>query len=229
MKLESHMKDRDDAIIRSDQAAYLSTILPARDALLTEMEAYSAEHHVPSSDPEVALFLAITAKAINARRALEFGTAIGYGAITLARAMHPDGRVTTIEPSEEKIRIARGFIERAGLTSNIEIVKGKALDVIPQLDPGFDLAYIDAVKEEYTDYLNVIIPKMRIGGVILADNVLWKGQVASGNLRSPDQEASTDALREFNHAFTTHPQLSSIILPLGDGLAYGIRTATINS
>jgi caffeoyl-CoA O-methyltransferase len=221
------MKDREDAIIQSEQAAYLSDILPARDALLTEMEAYSAEHHVPSSDPEVALFLAITAKAINARRALEFGTAIGYGAITLARAMDPEGRVTTIEPSDEKIETARRFIERAGLTSQIEIVKGKALDVIPQLDPGYDLAYIDAVKEEYTDYLNVIIPKMRIGGVILADNVLWKGQVASGKLRSPEQEESTNALREFNHVFTTHPQLTSIILPLGDGLAYGIRIATI--
>jgi predicted O-methyltransferase YrrM len=68
---------------------------------------------------------------------------------------------------------------------------------------------------------------MRIGGVILADNVLWKGQVASGKLRSPEQEESTNALREFNHVFTTHPQLTSIILPLGDGLAYGIRIATI--
>ena len=223
------MKDSADAIIRSEQAGYLSGLLPPRDSLLSEMEAYSAENHVPSSDPEVALFLAITARAMKARRALEVGTAIGYGAIVMARAMGADTKVTTIDPSEERIATARSFIARAQLTSQIEIVKGKALDMIPKLDPGFDLAYIDAVKEEYTDYLNVIVPKLRMGGVIVADNVLWKGQVASGKLLSPEQESSTNALRDFNQVFTTHPQLNSIILPLGDGLAYGIKIEGIGS
>ena len=216
------MKGSPDAIIRIEQAKYLSTLLPERDELLADMELYSAVHHVPSSDPEVALFLAITAQAIFARSALEIGTAIGYGAIVLARAMGEGSSVTTIDPSEERIATASEYIRRAGLDSRIQIRKGKALEVIPSLEQRFDLAYIDAVKEEYPDYLDAIIPKLKKGGVVIADNVLWKGQVA-GELLSADQSSSTGALREFNRIITAHPKLNAIILPLGDGLAYGVK------
>jgi len=217
------MKNQLDALIQREQAIYLNALLPPRDALFAEMEAFSAEHNVPSSDPEVALFLEITARALGAKRALEIGTAIGYGAITLARAMPTEGRVTTIDPSDERLRTAREFIRRAGVERQIEIVQDKALDALPRLNGPFDLAYIDAVKEEYPAYLELIVPRMRVGGVILADNVLWKGQVATGRLLSPDQEASTAALTEFNRRFTTHPQLRAVILPFGDGLAYGVK------
>jgi len=217
------MKSYLDAIIQREQALYLEGLLPARDALLAEMEAYSAEHNVPSSDPEVALFLEITTRALNAKRALEIGTAIGYGAITLARAMAAGGRVTTIDPSEERLRTAREFVRRAGVEPKVEFVQGKALEVLPRLEGPFDLAYFDAVKEEYPAYLELTVPRLRVGGVILADNVLWKGQVATGRLLSPDQQASTAALTEFNRRFTSHPQLRAVILPFGDGLGYGIK------
>ena len=217
------MKSYLDAIIQREQALYLEGLLPARDALLAEMEAYSAEHNVPSSDPEVALFLEITTRALGAKRALEIGTAIGYGAITLARAMAVGGRVTTIDPSEERLRTAREFVRRAGVEPKVEFVQGKALEVLPRLEGPFDLAYFDAVKEEYPAYLELTVPRLRVGGVILADNVLWKGQVATGRLLSPDQQASTAALTEFNRRFTSHPQLRAVILPFGDGLGYGIK------
>jgi predicted O-methyltransferase YrrM len=217
------MKSYLDVIVHREQALYLDTLLPARHELFVEMEAYSEKHLVPSSDPEVALFLAITARAINAKRALEIGTAIGYGAITLALAMGKDGRVTTIDPSNERVRIANDFIRRAAVERQIEIIQDTALDALPRLKGPFDLAYIDAIKEEYSDYLDLIVPRMRRGGVIIADNVLWKGQVATGRLLSPDQKESTEALVEFNRRFTTSPELSGLILPFGDGLAYGIK------
>jgi predicted O-methyltransferase YrrM len=217
------MKNQLDAIIQREQAIYLDTLLQPRDALFAEMEAYSAAHDVPSSDPEVALFLEITARAIGARRALEIGTAIGYGAITLARAIPADGLVTTIDPSSERLRAARNFIRRAGVERQIELIQDKALDALPRLDGPFDLAYIDAVKEEYPAYLDLIVPRLRMGGVIIADNVLWKGQVATGRLLSSDQQSSTAALTEFNRRLTTHPQLRALILPFGDGLAYGVK------
>ncbi len=217
------MKSYLDAIIQRDQALYLESLLPARDQLLTEMEAYSAAHHIPSSDPEVALFLAITAQAIQAKHALEIGTAIGYGAITLAWAMGGGGRVTTIDPSDQRVETARFFFRRAKVESQIEIVQKKALDALPQMRGPFDIAYLDAVKEEYPAYLDLIVLMMRSGGVIIADNVLWKGQVATNRLLSPDQKESTEALIAFNRRFTTHPGLSGLILPLGDGLAYGIK------
>jgi len=218
------MKGSLDAIIRKEQAEYLSGLLPERDELLKDMELYSAVHRVPSSDPEVALFLAITAHAMQAKSALEVGTAIGYGAIVLARAMSEGSVVTTIDPSEARIATAREYIDRAGLGSRISIQKGEALNVIPSLNGPFDLAYVDAIKEEYPQYLDAIIPKLRKGGIIIADNVLWKGQVA-GEVLAPDQASSTAALREFNRLITSHPKLSAIILPLGDGLAYGVKIA----
>jgi caffeoyl-CoA O-methyltransferase len=211
------------AIIQPEQALYLDGLLPPRDELLREMEEYSATHHVPSSDPEVALFLAITASAMSVRRALEIGTAIGYGAIVLARAMGPEGRVTTIDPSPERVRTASEFILRAGLSERIEIVQEKALEALPALRGPFDLAYIDALKEEYSGYLDLILPLLRRSGVVIADNVLWKGQVATGRLLNPDQKESTAALRAFNERFMTHPELTATILPYGDGLAYGVK------
>ena len=217
------MKTQLGAIIHRDQEIYLEGLLQPRDSLLEEMEAYSALHGIPSSDPEVALFLSITARAMSAKRALEIGTAIGYGAITLARAMGRDGKVTTIDPSTERSQVASDFISRAGLTGQIEILVDKALDVLPTLNGSFDLAYIDAVKEEYSDYLALILPMIRRGGVIIADNVLWKGQAATGRLLSPDQGASTAALQEFNRRFMGNQELESLILPFGDGLAYGVK------
>ncbi|HKX27797.1 MAG TPA: O-methyltransferase [Blastocatellia bacterium] len=217
------MKGNLDAIIQREHALYLDTLLPQRDELLREMESYSEKHQVPSSDPEVALFLAVTAQAIKARQALEIGTAIGYGSIVMARAMGPIGHVTTIDPNPELTKIGRDFMRRAGVDSQIEIVRAPALQALPHLDGPFDLAYLDAIKEEYLEYLELIVPMIRPGGVIIADNVLWKGQVATGRLLAPDQQASTQALIEFNRRFTTHPELSGLILPLGDGIAYGVK------
>jgi caffeoyl-CoA O-methyltransferase len=218
------MKSHIDTILQREQAIYLDALLPAREGLFAEMEEYSERHDVPSSDPEVALFLAITAQAINAKRALEIGTAIGYGAITFALAMGDGGQVTTIDPSEARLKTARDFIRRAGVESRVEIVQAKALDVLTELTGPFDIAYIDATKEEYSAYLELILPLMRKGGVIIADNVLWKGQVATGRLLSDDQIDSTRAIIEFNRRFTTHPELRGVILPLGDGIAYGIKS-----
>ena len=216
------MKSKLDAIIHLDQAEYLDNLLPSSDGLLSEMEAYAAEHHVPIADREVAVFLEITARAIKARRALECGMAIGYSVIHLARGMSDDGLVVTIDPSDDMIRAAEGYLTRAGLRERVRIEKGYALEVIPRLDETFDLIFLDAVKEEYRGYLDLALPKLRTGGVVLCDNLLWGGQVA-GEIRSPDQKPSTEALREFNRYFVNHPQLRAEVLAVGDGLGYGVK------
>src|SRR2546421_5726740 len=216
------MKAKLDAIIRLEQAEYLDQLLPASDGLLAEMESYAADHRVPIADREVALFLEITARTIKAKRALECGMAIGYSVIHLARAMPDDGLVVNIEPRDEMIGAAEGYFQRAKVRERVRIEKGYALEVIPQLNETFDLVFIDAVKEEYRGYLDLSLPKLRTGGVVICDNLLWGGQVA-GEIRSSDQEASTKALREFNQYFVTNPQLRAQVLPLGDGLGYGVK------
>jgi caffeoyl-CoA O-methyltransferase len=216
------MKASPDAIIHPEQAEYLEQLTPQNDPLLREMEAYGAQHGVPSADREVALFIEITARATNAKRCLEIGMAIGYTTIHLARAVPEDGLVVTIDPSDEMIRAAEGYLTRAGLRERVRIERGKALEVIPRLKETFDLVFIDAVKEEYSDYLRLALPRLRKGGVVIVDNLLWGGQVA-GEIRSADQDSSTNALREFNKYFVNHPKLLAEVLPVGDGLGYAVK------
>lgn len=216
------MKARPDAIIHREQADYLDRLITQTDPLLREMEEYAAEHRVPIADREVARFLEITARAIQAKRILEVGMAIGYSVVHLARGMAEGGLLVTIEPSDEMIRASEGYLERAGLRERVRIERGKGLEVIPRLTDNFDLLFIDALKEEYADYLKLALPKLRKGGVVIVDNLLWGGQVA-GEIRSPDQESSTDALREFNKYFVNHPKLLAEVLSVGDGLGYAVK------
>lgn len=213
------MKARVDAILQREQAEYLDHLLPRGDQLLTEMEIYAAKHNVPIADREVAAFIEITARASGAKKALEIGMAIGYSVVHLARGMGQGSLVVTIEPSEEMIQTAAGYFERANLDVRVRIERGKALEVMPRLDETFDLLFIDAVKEEYKQYLDLGLPRLRSGGVVIVDNLLWGGRVA-GN----DTESSTVALREFNPHFINHPQLRAVVLPLGDGLGYAVKS-----
>jgi caffeoyl-CoA O-methyltransferase len=216
------MKAKLDAIIQREQAEYLDKLLPPSDGLLAEMEAYAQEHRVPIADREVARFLEITARGIKAKRVLECGMAIGYSVIHLLRGMGNDGRVVTIDPSDEMISRADDYLRRAGMRERAQIEKGYALDVIPRLNEKFDLLFIDAVKEEYRGYLDLALPKLRTGGVVICDNLLWGGQVA-GEIRSDDQKSSTEALRAFNKYFLNHPQLRAEVLAVGDGLGYAVK------
>ena len=187
------------------------------------MEAYAAEHRVPIADREVAMFLEITARASRAQKVLEIGMAIGYSVIHLLRGMGQSGLVVTIEPSDEMIQAASGYLNRANLFERVRIERGKALDVMPRLDETYDLLYIDAVKEEYRQYLDLGLPRLRAGGVVVVDNLLWGGRVAQPE--SANDESSTKALREFNHYFINHSQLRSEILSVGDGLGYAVKVS----
>lgn len=217
------MKARVDAIIQREQADYLDRLSVQNDPLLAEMEEYAAEHRVPIADREVATFLEITARASRAQKVLEIGMAIGYSVVHLLRGMGQSGIVTTIELSDEMIRAASGYLERANLLERVQIERGKALDVMPRLTDTYDLLYIDAVKEEYKQYLDLGLPRLRSGGVVVVDNLLWGGRVAQSASR--DDESSTIALREFNRYFMNHSQLRSEILSVGDGLGYAVKTS----
>jgi len=217
------MKDQVGLIIHREQEEYLGRLLPKRDGLLAEMERYAEENGIPIADPEVAMFLEMTVRAIRAKRVLEVGTAIGYADIFMARGMSPGGMLVTIDVSDDMIGKAREYVKRAGLEDRVEFHKGPALTVIPALEGPFDLVYLDAVKEEYRAYLDLALPLTRMGGIFICDNVLWKGQVAGGSLLADYYRRSTEALRGFNDYFVHHPQLLAQVLPLGDGLAYGVK------
>jgi predicted O-methyltransferase YrrM len=186
------------------------------------MEKYAEANDVPIADREVAWFLETTARAIGAKNCLEIGLAIGYGAAHLAKAISDNGKVLSIEPSQQLIDLAQNYLNKLGLIEKIKIVKGMALDVLPKLKKTFDLVYLDAVKTEYAQYLELSVPLMRVGGVVIVDNLLWGGAVANNKPNVKDED-STVALRNFNQIFVNHPQLKAQVLPIGDGLGYGVK------
>lgn len=213
------MKKRADAILRPRQAEYLERSLPPRDRLLAEMEGRAAAESIPVSDPEVGRLLEALAAAVDARRILEIGTAIGYGALCLARGA-PQARVVTLDNDPEMLATARGYLERGGVADRVELLEGDALDTLGRLEPPFDLAYVDAAKTEYRRYLDAALRLLRVGGMVVADNLLWGGQVADP---AAEEDDDTRALRAFNGYFLIHPQLTAVILPLGDGVGLATK------
>jgi predicted O-methyltransferase YrrM len=214
------MKDRFDAILRPEQARYLDALLPPRDPLLAEMEEHAAAHDVPISDPEVGRLLTVLARARSARRILEVGTAIGYGAVCMARGA-PEAEVLTLEADPQMAAVARGFFARAGLGERLEVREGRALDLLHGLQGPFDLVYLDAAKREYRRYLDAVLPLLPVGGLLVADNLLWKGRVAEPG---EERDEDADALRTFNGYLMIHPQLAAVVLPLGDGVGLAAKT-----
>lgn len=214
------MKQGTGLLIQPEQERYLERLLPPRDALLREMEERAAQDDIPISDPEIGRLLGVLVRAAGARVVLEIGTAIGYGALCLARGA-PEARVISIDNDPQRLAEARGYLERGGVADRVQLIEGAALDVLSRLQGPFDFVYVDAVKKEYRRYLDQLLPMVRVGGMIVFDNLLWKGHVAD----PPDEDdENADALRAFNGYLMMHPQLQAVVLPFGDGLGLATKT-----
>lgn len=220
------MKDRIGAILRPGQERYLERLLPPRDELLQEMERVAGEEGIPISDPEVGRLLLALARATAgvADRIVEVGCAIGYGTLLMARGA-PEATMVTIDHDEEMLERAAGYLERAGVADRVERLHGPARQVLAGLQGPFDLAYVDAAKTEYRHYLDLLLPQVRVGGVLVFDNLLWKGRVAEGaEDGGAGEDEATRALRAFNPYLMIHPQLHAVLLPLGDGVGLATKT-----
>jgi predicted O-methyltransferase YrrM len=191
------------------------------------MEARAAEGDVPISDPEVGRLLEVVARATRPRRIVEVGTAIGYGALCLARGA-PEARVVSIDRDAGMLAAARGYLERAGVADRVELLEGEALAVLADLAPPVDLAYVDAAKVDYRRYLDLLLPKLPVGGLLAFDNLLWKGRVAAPP-EDEEDDAETEALRAFNAYLMSHPQLRAVVLPFGDGLGLAAKVRPLLS
>lgn len=196
---------------------YLYELLPPRDPILVRLEQEAQARNIPIVGPHAGRFLYLLARLARAKRILEIGTAIGYSTIWLARACH-SGRIITIEYNEQKAKEARRNIAEAGLSRRVTVLVGDGMDVIPTLRGRFDFLFLDAEKHQYRALLEVALPKLKRGALIVTDNVLWSGRVV-GN----DSDATTQAIREFNEYLKKHPFLETVIVPLRDGMALSRR------
>jgi len=166
--------------------------------------------------PEQGAFMTLLARAIGARRAIEVGTFTGYSTLCLARGLPTEGRVIACDVSEDWTGIARRYWEKAGVAEKIELRIGPAAQTLRALpeDPVFDLAFIDADKPSYPVYYELILARLRSGGLILVDNVLWMGQVVNPAATDPQ----TSAIRAFNDAVASDPRVDCAMLAVSDGL-----------
>ncbi|MFN4083664.1 MAG: O-methyltransferase [Bacteroidia bacterium] len=161
-------------------------------------------------------FLAMVSKMIKPDCILEIGTYTGYSALCLAEGLSEQGKLITIDVNAELEFIIKQHIEASGYNNKIDLIIGDALKVIPQLNFMFDLVFIDADKHNYLNYYNMVLPKVKQGGFILADNVLWSGKVL--NQKEIDKDKDTKAIHEFNNFIKNDERVECMLLPLRDGL-----------
>lgn len=159
--------------------------------------------------------LSMLSKLIQPKYILEIGTYTGYSALCLAEGMQEDGELHTIDINEELLDFQRKYFDESAFGNQIVQHLGNALEIIPEIDKTFDLVFIDADKSNYPNYLEIILPKLKKGSVILSDNVLWSGKVVE---KVKKDDIDTQALLKYNQALNTHPRLETVLLPIRDGL-----------
>ncbi|HQZ81708.1 MAG TPA: O-methyltransferase [Pyrinomonadaceae bacterium] len=157
--------------------------------------------------------LSLFSRMIRPRLVVEIGTYLGYSAICFAEGLAEGGKVITLDVQEETNRVARSFVERTEYKNAIDFRLGEAKDLIPEIKDPIDLVFIDADKSNYSLYYDLVFDRLRKGGFILADNVLWSGRVLN-----EEKDADTQALHDFNLKVQADERVSNALLPIRDGL-----------
>lgn len=159
--------------------------------------------------------LSMISKLVSPNTILEIGTYTGYSALCMMEGIQKDGILHTIDHNEELFSLQRTYFDKSGFGEQIIQHTGEALEIIPTIEGPFDLVFIDADKENYCNYFEIILPKMKPGGVILSDNVLWSGKVLK---KIKKDDVDTASLVKYNTLLNNHPKVESVLLPIRDGL-----------
>jgi len=197
--LEQHLTPQDNLLNALEKETYLRTINPRM-----------------ISGKIQAAFLSILCRIIQPEAVLEIGTFTGYATIAMAKELPENGKLYSIDYNAEWQDIAKKWIEKASVNDKVELLLGKAQQIIPSISKAFDLIFIDGEKDEYLDYYEVIFPKVKKGGIIIADNVLWNGKIFDERAREKDKK--TRHIVKFNDAIQADNRIRNFILPIRDGL-----------
>jgi len=193
---ESHTSPPSDVLYELERETYLKTLAPQM-----------MSGHLQGQ------LLSFFSQMIQPKAVLEIGTFTGYATICLAKGLHKDGKVYTIEANEELAYIIEKYIKKAKLENQVKLHIGDAKTIIPQLDMKFDIVWIDAGKRDYNQYFDLVIDRVKPGGYIMADNVLWSGKVVQ-----KDHDNDTRIIDAFNKKIHNDPRVENLLLPIRDGL-----------
>lgn len=206
-------------IINPDIEKYILNNTSKEDPILAEL---NRETNIKAINPRMlsghpqGKILELISKMVSPEKILEIGTFTGYSAICLAKGLKDGGELHTIERNDELLWLQNKYFKKSGLEDKIYQHIGDAMKIIPNLNHFFDLVFIDADKKNYIDFLHLILNKIRQGGIIITDNVLWDGKVVDSNC---NEEVDTKAIKNFNKLLSEHEDLEVVILPVRDGIS----------
>lgn len=212
-----------DAIVYPYITSYIRGEIPERQGILKELEEYAEKNSVPIVQPETAKFLETMMCIKRPLRILEVGCAIGYSAILMSQYLAEGGSITTLEWDAATCEIARNNIEKAGLSQKIKVVLGDAKDIIPTLTGEYDVIFLDGPKAHYIYMLNDCIRLLKKGGMLISDNILYKGMIADDEHVIRRKITIVKRLRRFISAQMQRDELETVILPLGDGVTVAVK------
>jgi predicted O-methyltransferase YrrM len=199
---------------------FLEDLLPEREEPLNAMEKAALAETIPVVTPAVGNFLQLLLEASGARSVLEIGTAIGYSTIYLAKGVKKaGGKVVTLDMNRGRTDRAVAYLRQAGLGNEVEFRIGNALQLLARVTEKFDFIFVDAAKGEYPAYLELTVPLLKTGGLMVFDNVLFRGWVVPGSAFDKKYEKMVAAMRDFLDKLVHLPGFRVSVLPLGDGVA----------
>ncbi len=203
---------------------YIVETFAPEDDLLKSLPADAEKQGVPliHISPEQGKFLQVLMRACNAKRVLEVGSLFGYSALWMARVLPADGKLIALELSPLHVKVIRENVRRAGLSDKIEVIEGDARETLKTLQGPFDFAFVDAEKMEYIAYYEQVMTLLRPGAIIVADNASGHGDAWNPNA---DANGNVPAIRAMNQRMASDPRLTSLLVPISDGMCVGVVNA----
>lgn len=202
---------------------YIRTTLKDKEGLLRELEIYAEEHNVPIVHKEVSDLLKVLLKVDKPKNILEVGCAIGYSSILFATTVGDEVKITTVERNEAMIERAKENIKRAGFENNITILEGDAEELLPMVEGKFDMIFLDAAKGQYKLFYDMVIDKLKVGGLLISDNILYKGMVAHDDFVVRRKKTIVKRMRNYLDYICNCEYLSTSLIPIGDGVALSYK------
>ena len=215
-----------DAIVAPYITSYIREKTTHNNPMLLGLEEYARENKVPIAEPETARLLSVLTKLIKPKRILEVGCAIGYSSAIMSQGLAPNGEIITIEYDAKTAEIARNNIKKAGLSDKITVVEGDAKDYLSYIDEdeSFDIVFLDGPKAHYLFMLDDAVRLLKKGGLLISDNIHFKGMTADDDHFVRRKVTIINRLREYIDALMAHPQLETSILSQGDGVTLSVKT-----
>lgn len=211
-------------LISENMKHYLKNLIPEREPLIQNIEEYADQQNIPIMELISLETMLQILRIHKPARILEIGTAIGYSTIRMAQAL-PESKIVSIERDEIRYNEAINNIEHANMSSRVDVFFGDALDIVDKINGSglYDALFIDAAKGQYSRFFELYSPSVKKGGIIISDNILFRGLVAEENVENKRHKNMVKKIKEYNEWLMNHPEFTTAIMPIGDGVAISIK------